>query len=115
MFSHVDKGNDLMLTRLTPVATLVPTSTYCFDEVSVCSLSQAIAVSRLCTSVSVSDRLMVTIGSCYPVWNPWQTHARFILLTFRITPHEIIQFTCHASAKTVTLHTFFHSGNLFSM
>jgi len=28
---------------------------------------------------------------------------------------EIIAFTCHASAKAVTLHKFFHSENHISM
>jgi len=32
-------------------------------------------------------------------------------VTFSVTRQEIIQFTYHASAKTVTLHTFFHSEN----
>jgi len=30
-------------------------------------------------------------------------------LTFSVTRQERTQFASHASAKTVTLHTFFHS------
>ena len=51
----------------------------------------------------------------WPVWNPWQANAQFFFLTFIVTRQEIIQFTCHASVNTVTLHTFFHLENHISM
>jgi len=41
-----------------------------------------------------------------------RTHY-FFSWPFSITRQEIIQFTCHTSAKTVMLNTFFHSENQF--
>ena len=64
-----------------------------------------------------------TIGPCWeticidfstmrifiPVWIPCQAHARFFFLIFIVAWQKINQFTCRASANTVTLHSFFHS------
>jgi len=36
-------------------------------------------------------------------------------LVLNVMRQEIIQFTCHAFAKTVTLHIFFHSERQISM
>jgi len=61
------------------------------------------------------DFLRLSRNKYVPVLNPWQAYARFFFMTFGVTRHEIIQFTCHASAKTVTLHAVFHSENYISM
>ena len=74
-----------------------------------------IAVAQIIKEKHSLAHLMLFSNVRWPVWNPWQGHSRFFFMTFSVTRQEIIQFTCHASAETVTLHTFFHSENRMSM